>query len=87
MRMLKNNLITLSKLILCCLALFLVADTAVVLLASLIVYFKKDFFSFSWQDVFSSFCESGYVGGLILGVGIWIKVTLEERKDRKKPAK
>ncbi|MEI7378204.1 hypothetical protein [Dickeya chrysanthemi] len=85
--MLKNSLVRLSKLILCCLALFLVADTASVLLTSLIIYFKKDFFPFSWQDVFSSFFESGYVGGLILGVGIWIKVTLEERKARKKPAK
>ena len=85
--MLKNNIIRLSKLILCCLVLFLVADAASVFLASLIIYFKKYFFPFSWQGVFSSFFESGYVGGLILGVGIWIKVTLEERKGRKKSAK
>ncbi|GKV92919.1 hypothetical protein H2Y56_03400 [Pectobacterium aroidearum] len=85
--MLKNSLIRLSKLIVCCLALFLVADAVSVLLASVIIYFKKGFFPFSWQDVFSSFFESGYVGGLILGVGIWIKVTLEERKTRRESAK
>lgn len=87
MPMLKNSLIRLSKLILCCLVFFLVADTASVLLTSLIIYFKKDFFSFSWHAVFSSFFESGYIGGLILGVGIWIKVSLEERKTRKDSAK
>lgn len=85
--MLKNSLIRLSKLILCCLALFLVADVASELLASLIIYFKKGFFPFSWQNIFLSFFESGYVGGLILGVGIWIKVTLEERTARKESAK
>ncbi|ARA76565.1 hypothetical protein RC90_16250 [Pectobacterium brasiliense] len=85
--MLKNSLIRLSKLIVCCLTLFLVADAVSMLLASVIIYFKKGFFPFSWQDVFSSFFESGYVGGLILGVGIWIKVTLEERKTRRESAK
>ncbi|MCO7255978.1 hypothetical protein KSI86_17635 [Dickeya oryzae] len=68
-------------------ALFLVADTASVLLASLIFYLKNDFFSFSWWGIFSSFFESGYIGGLVLGVGIWAKVKLEERKARKELAK
>lgn len=83
----KIRLSILIKLMLMCMILFLFFDFISVLLASVIIYFKKDFFPFSWQDVFSSFFESGYVGGLILGVGIWIKVTLEERKARKKPTK
>ncbi|MGC0795949.1 MULTISPECIES: hypothetical protein [Pantoea] len=81
--MLKNNLVILIKLILICLVLFLIADIASEILSSSIIYFKKGFFSFSWSNAFESFLESGYVGGLILGVGIWIKMWLKERKDRK----
>lgn len=62
--MLKNNLITLSKLILCCLALFLVADTAVVLLASLIVYFKKDFFHSVGRTFFHPFVNQDMLEAL-----------------------
>ncbi|EXU74080.1 hypothetical protein BG55_19155 [Erwinia mallotivora] len=81
--MLKNNLFILIKLILSCLILFLIANVISELLASSIIYFKKGFFPFSWERAFASFFESGYVGGLILGVGIWIKIKLKERKDRK----
>lgn len=81
--MLKNSFIRLSKLILGCLVLFLIADAVSVLLASLIVYAKKDYFLFNWRDVFSSFLESGYIGGLILGVGLWIRSYLQERKDKR----
>lgn len=83
--MLKNNLFSLVKLILCCLILFFIGDVIAELLASVIFYFKKGFFTFSWSDVFSSFFESGYVGGLILGFGIWIKIRLKERKSQKAP--
>ncbi|WP_312217412.1 hypothetical protein [Pantoea vagans] len=83
--MLKNNLFILIKLIFGCLILFLIADVVSELLASSIIYFKKGFFPFSWSDVFASFLKSGYVGGLILGVGIWIKIWLKERKKQKPP--
>lgn len=83
--MLKNNIFSLVKLILSCLILFLIGDVVAELLASVIIYFKKGFFSFNWGDVFASFFESGYVGGLILGIGIWIKIWLKERKSRKTP--
>ncbi len=81
--MLKNNLFILIKLILSCLILFLIANVVSELLASSIIYFKKGFFPFSWESVSGSFFESGYIGGLILGIGIWIKVKLRERKDKK----
>lgn len=84
--MLKSNFFGLTKLILSCLVLFLIADAVSELLASLIVYFEKGFFSFSWSNVFASFFRSGYVGGLILGVGIWIKIWLKERKGRQSPS-
>lgn len=83
--MLKNNLFSLIKLILSCLILFLIADVVSELLAASIIYFKKDFFPFSWSNVFASFLGSGYVGGLILGIGIWIKIWLKERKKQKPP--
>lgn len=79
----KSNFSLLIKLILICLMLFLFFDIISVLLGSSIIYFENGFFPFSWSDVFASFLESGYVGGLILGVGIWIKIWLKERKDRK----
>lgn len=80
MTMLKNNFFSFIKLILSCLILFLIADVISELLASVIIYFKKGFFPFSWESVLSSFFKSGYVGGLILGIGIWIKIWLKERK-------
>lgn len=82
----KNNLFSLVKLILSCLILFLIADVVAELLASMIIYFKKGFFPFTWSDAFTSFFRTGYVGGLILGVGIWIKIWLRERKDRQSPS-
>nr|WP_314426845.1 hypothetical protein [uncultured Erwinia sp.] len=85
--MIKDNFIRLYKLILSCLVLFLFADAISVFLSSLIIYFKKDFFSYSWGDVFSSFFESGYIGGLILGIGLWIKGLLQTRKDKKTSVK
>jgi len=81
----KSDFSLLIKLIFMCLMLFLFFDIISVLLGSFIVYFKKGFFPFSWNDAFSSFFKSGYVGGLILGVGIWIKIWLKERKKQKPP--
>lgn len=82
----KNNLFILVKLILSCLILFLIGDFVAELLASAIIYLKKGFFQFSWSDVFDSFLRSGYVGGVILGIGIWIKILLKARTDQKTPS-
>ncbi len=81
----KSNFFLLIKLVIMCLILFLFFDLISVLLGSLIIYVKKGFFPFSWSDVFASFFKSGYVGGLILGGGIWIKIWLKERKKQKLP--
>lgn len=79
----KSNFFLLIKMMLMCLILFLFFNITSVLLASLIIYFEKGFFPFSWSKVFSAFFQSGYVGGLILGVGIWLKIWLKERKTSK----
>lgn len=85
----KINFLLLVKLIIICLMLFLFFDLVSVLLGSLIIYFKKGFFPFAWESVFTSFFNSGYVGGLVLGVGLWMKICLKARKDRQenKPIK
>lgn len=78
----KSNFFLLIKLIFMCLMLFLFFDIISVLLGSSITYFEKGFFPFSWSDVFLYFFKSGYVGGLILGVGSWVKIWFKERKQR-----
>lgn len=85
--MLKNNLLIFIKLMFGSLILFLIANIISELLASSIIFLKKDTFSFSWGRVFASFCESGYVGGLILGVGLLIKIFVKEYKERKNSKK
>ncbi|QUG76199.1 hypothetical protein GKQ23_14855 [Erwinia sp. E602] len=77
------NFILLVRLILQCMLLFLWLDAVSVFLASLIVYFKIGCFSFFLSDVFSSFFESGYAGGLGLAIGLWIKIRLQERSSKK----
>ena len=81
--MIKNNLNKLVVMILICLVLFFAADVASELLASFIIYFKAGFFEFSWKDVSVSFFTTGYVGGIVLGIGIWLKSLWQTRKERK----
>ncbi|MCX0499397.1 hypothetical protein D3M71_09470 [Erwinia billingiae] len=83
--MIKSNFSLLIKIIFMCLVLFLFSDIIVVLLGSSIIYFENGFFPFNWNDIFDSFLRSGYVGGLILGIGIWIKIFLKTRTDQKTP--
>lgn len=68
-----------------CLILFLIGDVVAELLASAIIYFKK-VFPVQLERCFDSFFRSGYVGGLILGIGIWIKILLKARKGQKTPS-
>ncbi|MCT4713945.1 hypothetical protein MUA01_02920 [Enterobacteriaceae bacterium H18W14] len=82
--MLKNNFFLLGKLVVIGMVLFLFFDAISVLLATFLVYFKTESFLFNWKDIFTSFFRTGYLGGFILGVGLWIKVKLQERKDKEK---
>ncbi|WP_241608573.1 hypothetical protein [Rosenbergiella epipactidis] len=79
----KSDFLFLIRLMAISLMLFLFFDFTSELLASSIIFLKKDTFSFSWERVFASFCESGYVGGLILGVGLWIKIVVKGYKEEK----
>lgn len=78
-----GNFILLVRFVFQCMLLFLWLDAVSVFLASLIVYLKAGYFSFVLNDVFSSFLESGYAGGLVLAIGLWIKIKLQERSSKK----
>lgn len=82
--MLKNDFFRLVGLVLMCLVLFFFFDAASVLLASLLVYFKTGVFLFNWKDIVSSFLQTGYIGGGVLGTAIWIKIKIQEHQVRKK---
>ncbi|QPR29636.1 hypothetical protein I6G97_00495 [Edwardsiella hoshinae] len=80
--MLENSFYRLLYLIVSCIILFLFLDIIAMLVASLIVFFKTGAFIFRWEGVFASFLSSGYVGGIILGVGLWVKIWLQERRNK-----
>ncbi|MFG1172493.1 hypothetical protein AAFN90_02600 [Erwiniaceae bacterium CAU 1747] len=48
------------------------------------VFFMLDgSFLFSWKDALYLALKKGCIAGLVLGVGLWIKAKLQERKDKK----
>lgn len=54
-------------------------------LAVVIVFIKIDRFTFSWYDLLFNVMERTPVPGVILGVGLWLKMKVCERGGRKKP--
>lgn len=74
-----SSLLSLFKIILSCLCLFFIFDIVSVFIVSVISYFEKNVFLFNWKDVFSAFYETGYIGGVILGLGVWIRVTIKSK--------
>ena len=68
------NIKDLVKLIFLCIGLM------AYLLASVIIYFKINTFDFNWSEALPDAFRVGGVGGTILGLGLWIKAKLQERK-------
>lgn len=52
-------------------------------LGSLLVFFKIGYFYFNWRETTLLSLKKGVVIGLTLGVGLWIKGKLKERKYKK----
>ncbi|MDU4291661.1 hypothetical protein [Mixta calida] len=50
---------------------------------SAVFYFRDGQFLFSWEDALNIALKKGSVAGFILGIGLWIKAKLQERKDKK----
>lgn len=54
-------------------------------LASVFVCLKAGFFSFNFEETIIIALKRGSAIGLALGVGLWIKVRIQERKHGKEP--
>lgn len=50
-------------------------------------YFSDGQFLFLWREAFHIALQKGCIAGFILGIGLWIKAKLQERKDSKTSAK
>lgn len=74
------NIKDLVKLIFLCIGLMFAIVVMAYLLALVIVYFKINTFDFNWSEALSDAFRVGGVGGTILGLGLWIKAKLQERK-------
>ena len=74
------NIKDLVKLIFLCIGLMFATVVMAYLLASVIVYFKINTFDFNWSEAHPDAVRVGGVGGTILGLGLWIKAKLQERK-------
>ncbi|MGP4037090.1 hypothetical protein [Pantoea agglomerans] len=82
--MTKNDFYQLMVVIFMCLILFLVFDAASVLFASIIIYLKNGDFPFSWSDIVNSFLTTGYIGGVTLGICLWLKGLLQKISGKNK---
>jgi len=78
----RNNLTQLFILIGCNALIFFLLVFLGRLLATTFVYFKAGYFLFDWKETILLSLKKGIVIGLALGVGIWIKAKLQERKDK-----
>ncbi|EFD1374814.1 hypothetical protein QPL32_04210 [Escherichia coli] len=74
------NIKDLVKLIFLCIGLMFATVVMAYLLASVIVYFKINTFDFNWSEALPDAFRVGGVDGTILGLGLWIKAKLQERK-------
>ena len=74
------NIKDLVKLIFLCIGLMFATVVMAYLLASVIVYFKINTFDFNWSEALPDGFRVGGVGWTILGLGLWIKAKLQERK-------
>ncbi|EFA6166922.1 hypothetical protein [Escherichia coli] len=74
------NIKDLVKFIFLCIGLMFATVVMAYLLASVIVYFKINTFDFNWSEALPDAFRVGGVGGTILGLGLWIKAKLQERK-------
>jgi len=62
-----------------CICILFFAVVLGYLIASVIVYFKLGVFKIDWEIVLLNSLKKGCTGGIILGIGIWIKGKLKER--------
>ena len=81
-KMKKTNSYDLVLLIFYCICILFCAVVLGYLTSSIIILFKIGTFNFDWKIVFPIALKKGCAGGLVLGLGIWIKAKLQERRDK-----
>lgn len=54
-------------------------------LGKLLVYFKIGYFEHNWKETILISLKKGGVVGSALGLGLWVKARIQERKGSKKP--
>lgn len=86
-KMKKNNIIQLFMLIGSNVFIFFLLVFLGKLLASVFVYFKVGFFLFDFKETIFIALKRGSTIGLALGVGLWIKARILERKHGKNPTR
>ncbi len=83
----KNKLYELVTLICRCSFVFFGIYFIASFIGSTLVFFKLGIFNFDWKEAIFISIKKGAIIGFTLGVGLWIKVRLQERKNRKESAK
>lgn len=77
----KNKMYELITLVYRCFFVFFCICFAANFIGSALVFFKLGYLDFSWKETIISSLKKSVVIGLILGIGLWIKGRLKERKD------
>lgn len=49
----------------------------------IMVYFKIGVFIFNWDDFLYGSLDKALAGGIVLGIGLWLKYKLKERQEQK----
>ncbi|TKI02298.1 hypothetical protein [Martelella alba] len=80
-----NKLPLIITLIYRCVFVFIFLCMTGTILASVLVFFKLGYFTFDWKEALPISIKKGTVAGLVLAVGIWIKVKLAAKKLSKPP--
>lgn len=86
-KMKKNNIIQLVMLIGSNVFIFFLLVFLGRLLAGVFVYFEVGIFLFDFKETIFIALKRGSSIGLVLGVGLWIKARIQERKHGRNPTR